>query len=218
MEVKTKISVAIYACEHDLKEALRFLLGSQSEFNLFTCHSTFTKFNEIVKSSVPNVVLMCLELKNSNAIEYLKIIRRSATGSKLLVLTTSSHKEDILAAVKAGVDGYLLKDISALKLIEAIKEVVEGGAPMSPEISRKAIELCASLSESSPLVNKGDLTSRELEVLRFLINGLSYKLVSDQLNISIDTTRGHIKNLYRKLKVNSKTEAVAKVLRNKILI
>lgn len=205
-----KITIALYSKEHKQLEGLKFLLDR--EFDVVASYSTPDRFKEVIRAHPTDVVLMGLCTIDDGAIELIKKVKSLATRTKVIVITDSAHKEDILSTARAGIDGYLLQHTTASKLITAVREVVEGGAPMSPEISRKAIELCASIHETSLVINKDSLTSRELEVLRYLIGGLSYKLVSDQLNISIDTTRGHIRNLYRKLQVNSKAEAVAKAL------
>ena len=162
----------------------------------------------------PNVLLIDIANSVQETWKQVQFIKTNYPTVKLLMLTDKEDTDSIIGSVRAGIDGYLLLNTSLVMLREAIMEVSKGGFPVSPAIARKLLQM---LSDSSEQPVAGSLTEREKEVLEQLVNGMSYKLISANLGIAINTVRSHIKKLYEKLDVNSKSEAVSKALRQKIV-
>lgn len=162
----------------------------------------------------PDVLLIDITNSFQETCRQVQLIKTNYPTVKLLMLTDNEDTDAIIGSVRAGIDGYLLLNTSLVMLREAILEVSKGGFPVSPLIARQLLQM---LSDSSEQPVAGSLTEREKEVLEQLVNGMSYKLISANLGIAINTVRSHIKKLYEKLDVNSKSEAVSKALRQKIV-
>jgi DNA-binding NarL/FixJ family response regulator len=159
----------------------------------------------------PDVVLMDINLCGDSGIECARRLKVQCPEIQILMLTVFEDTENIFEALAAGASGYLLKRMPPPKLIESIREVHEGGSPMSAPIARKVV---ASFRKQQAAANKhSPLTMREHEVLRRLSKGYTYKLISQELDTSVDTIRTHIRRIYEKLHVHSRTEAVAKYMK-----
>jgi DNA-binding NarL/FixJ family response regulator len=166
------------------------------------------------KYEVPDVLLMDIQLPGMSGIEGIGIIKQKYPDVEILMLTVYHDSHKIFDSLMAGASGYLLKHTSLPEIKESIENLVEGGAPMSPQIARKVIQhFNKPASEKKP---ESDLTSREQDIVNGLVDGLSYKMIADRYDISIDTVRAHIRNIYKKLHVNSKAEVIAKSLRGEI--
>jgi RNA polymerase sigma factor (sigma-70 family) len=159
----------------------------------------------------PDVVLMNIKLPAMNGIECTRNLRRLLPRLNIVMLTEHANNELIFEALKAGANGYLLRDQTTYQQIDAaLKEVMAGGSPLTPEVARKVVAHFQKVEEA-PGLDK--LTAREREVLDCLAEGWLYKEIADRLGISLDTARKHLKNIYRKLQVSSRTEAVVRYLR-----
>ena len=165
------------------------------------------------KKAKPDVVLMDIGLPGISGIEGVRTVKSNFETVHVLMFTVFEDDEKIFDAIRAGASGYLLKKTPPEEIVEAVKELYEGGAPMSPSIARKVIQ--AFQSQPSSAMTDYQLTGREKEILYSLVDGLSYKKIAEKYFISISTIRTHISNIYQKLHVNSKSQAVAKVLQNK---
>jgi DNA-binding NarL/FixJ family response regulator len=164
----------------------------------------------------PDVVLMDIDMPVLNGIETVNIATEKYPNTKYIMLTVFDDDDKIFDAIKAGAIGYLLKDESVDKIVTSIKEVVEfGGAPMSPRIARKALHLMVEGKTSQRKNENPILSDREKDILKGLVQGLDYKGVADMLFISPHTVRTHITNIYKKLHVSSKTQAVMFAVKNK---
>lgn len=166
-----------------------------------------------------DLILMDIEMPVLNGIETTEVVKRKYPHIKIIMLTVFDNDENIFKAIKAGADGYLLKDINAKDLHEGILETLNGGAAMNPSIALKTLKL---LRNPIDIENKKDqedikLTKRETEVLEHLSKGLSYNLIADNLILSVGTVRKHIENIYKKLQVHNKLEAVQKAKRNNLI-
>jgi DNA-binding NarL/FixJ family response regulator len=161
----------------------------------------------------PDVMLMDIQLPGMSGIEGIGIIKKEYPDIEILMLTIYHDSHKIFDSLVAGASGYLLKHTSLPEIKEAIENLVDGGAPMSPQIARKVIQ-----HFNKPVAEKpeSDLTAREQDIVNGLVDGLSYKMIADRFDISIDTVRAHIRNIYKKLHVNSKAEVIAKSLRGEI--
>ena len=165
------------------------------------------------KRSKPDVVLMDIGLPGINGIEGVRTVKSNFETIQVLMFTVFEDDEKIFDAIRAGASGYLLKKTPPEEIVQAVRELHEGGAPMSPSIARKVIHVFQS--QPPPAITDYQLTGREKEILYSLVDGLSYKKIAEKYFISISTIRTHISNIYQKLHVNSKSQAVAKVLQNK---
>ncbi len=167
--------------------------------------------SEMGKAS-PDIILMDIGLPHISGIEGVRTVKMNFPKIQVMMFTVFEEDDKIFDAIKAGASGYLLKKTPPEEIVEAIKELYHGGAPMSSSIARKVIQSFQFKSQENTL---GDypLTVRENEILYSLVDGLSYKKIAEKYCVSISTIRTHICNIYHKLHVNSKTEAVAKVLK-----
>lgn len=164
----------------------------------------------------PDVVLMDIDMPVLNGIDAVNIATEKYPNTKFIMLTVFDDDDKIFDAIKAGAIGYLLKDEGVDKIVTSIKEVVEfGGAPMSPRIARKALQLMVEGKTTQKKNEDTVLSEREKDILKGLVQGLDYKGVADLLFISPHTVRTHITNIYKKLHVSSKTQAVMLAVKNK---
>lgn len=162
----------------------------------------------------PDVILMDIQLPGMSGIKGMEIIKSKYPEIEIMMLTVYHDSHKIFDSLKAGASGYLLKHTSLPEIKESIENLMKGGAPMSPQIARKVI---SHFNEEAPKKNEDSmLTNREQDIVNGLVDGLSYKLIADRYDISIDTVRAHIRNIYKKLHVNSKAEVIAKSLRGEI--
>ena len=210
------IRVVIFEDNFLLRESLYQLINGSAGL---TCAGAFANCDDIVahiEKTSPHVVLMDIEMPGKNGIEGLKIIKGHFPEIKIIMQTVVEDDDKIFASICSGASGYLLKNTTPTRLLQAIVEVYEGGAPMTPAIAGKVLDKFRR--QSPPLSGElNDLSTREKEILECLVEGMSYKMIASSCKISIDTVRFHIRNIYEKLHVSSKSEAVAKALRRDII-
>jgi DNA-binding NarL/FixJ family response regulator len=202
------IRVSIFDDNDSLCETLALVFDATNDLIVTGQYPNALTAVEDVLYNQPDVILMDIDMPGRTGIEAVKLIRQQTTRPKILMLTVFEDVERIFAAVSAGAVGYLLKKTSADKIIESIREVMDGGAAMTPSIALKVLE-----AFRQPKTDAFLLTDKENEVLRRLVERDSYKLIAYHCNISMGTVRTHIVNIYEKLHVNSKSEAVAKALK-----
>lgn len=166
------------------------------------------------KESKPDVLLMDIQLPGMSGIEGIGIIKEKYPDIEIIMLTVYHDSHKIFDSLMAGASGYLLKHTSLPEIKESIENLAAGGAPMSPQIARKVIQHFNKPDKKKE--TESDLTPREQDIVNGLVDGLSYKLIADRFDISIDTVRAHIRNIYKKLHVNSKAEVITKSLRGEI--
>jgi len=209
------IEILIYEDNDDMREGLAQLIQRTPEFKLSGAFADCMSAEAQIKKLLPDVILMDIDMPGINGIQAVKIIRHFDVDVQILMLTVFDTNEKIFDALCAGASGYLLKKASPFKIIEAIKDVSSGGSPMTPEIAKKVL---AHFSKQ-PLKNESiyNLTQREKDILFCLTQGYSYKMIAAQLQLSIDTVRFYIKQIYLKLQVNSAPEAIAKALREHLV-
>jgi len=182
------------------------------------CTGTFEDCRQVVKNikqEIPDVVLMDIDMPHVNGIDGLQLIRTQFPSVKILMQTVFDQDNKIFEAIRAGADGYLLKKTPPEKIMEAIRELLAGGAPMTPSVARQLLQLVNGRNQKShPEIT---LTSREYEILAMLVQGLSYKMIASKICVSYPTVNSHINNIYKKLHVNSGTEAVAKAIEQRLV-
>lgn len=212
--MKTKI--LIYEDNDNLRKSLVQLLSREDEFAVLGHYPDCIYVEEQVQKTMPDVILMDIDLPELNGIEGVKKIRKVNQNTNILMLTVFDDTQSVYEALYAGANGYLLKKYISDRLIHAINDVVEGGVPMSPAIARIIVK---NLQEKGipKETSEYNLTPREVEVLVSLAKGNSYKMVAEELFISIETVRSHIKNVYSKLHVQSQSEAISKALREGLI-
>jgi DNA-binding NarL/FixJ family response regulator len=207
--------ILLFEDNAQLAEGLTMLLNSVEQYRVQGTFRNLLNLEFEIQKHQPDIVLMDIGLPNSSGIEGLRRIKKLDRNIKVIMLTGMADDESVFESLKAGADGYLLKKTSPVKLLDYIHEALEGGAPMTPTIARQVLQTFSAMNTSGPGIEA--LTPRERDVLRLLVNGKSYKLVAADLSISIDTVRTHIKSIYEKLEVNSKSEAVAKAIRGNLV-
>jgi len=209
------IRVAIVEDKSILRESLYQLINGAEGL---TCVGAFANCDDVIfniKKTSPQVVLMDIQMPGVDGIEGVKIIKEHFPEIKVIMQTVVEDDDKIFASICNGASGYLLKNTTPARLLQAIIEVYEGGAPMTPAIAQKVLD---KFRRQSPASSKelNDLSTREKEVLECLVEGMSYKMISSSCKISIDTVRFHIRNIYEKLHVGSKSEAVIKAMKGRI--
>ena len=209
------IEVLIYEDNNEMRDGLAQLIGRTAGLKLSGAFADCMATEAQVKKLVPDVILMDIDMPVINGIQAVQLIRHFDTDVQILMLTVFDTNEKIFDALCAGASGYLLKKTTPSKIVEAINDVHTGGTPMTPEIAKKVL----GHFSKQPLKNKAhyNLTDREKDILFCLTQGYSYKMIASQLQISIDTVRFYIKQIYLKLQVNSAPEAIAKALRELIV-
>lgn len=207
------VKILIYEDNSQLRDGLVILLNGMDGFELVGAYGTCDLIIEHNRNLKPDIILMDINMPVMDGIEGLKLLRKSDKEVKVLMLTVFDDNQSVFEAIKNGANGYILKKTPPAKLLEYINEAQSGGAPMTSSIATQVLKMFSSNHSSQ---QDFSLSEREREVLQLLVNGHSYKMISAELFISIDTVRSHIKKVYDKLHVNSKSEAVAKALRTKL--
>jgi DNA-binding NarL/FixJ family response regulator len=208
------ITVAIVEDEPSLLEMLTRMVTKAPQFTLLGGFPNGEEALAALPALSPDVVVMDLQLPGMNGIECTGRLRRLLPKTQVVIFTVFMDSDRIFKALSAGACGYLLKRTPRAEMILAIEQVHQGGAPMSAEIAEKVIELLHRSNPATPASEPdGQLTAREEEVLKLLADGIGTKAISVQLEVSLETVRFHLKNIYQKLHVRSQTEAVRKYLK-----
>ncbi len=210
------INILLYEDNAPLREGLSMLLNGTSGFKVAGAFQHCDHVLKQVEALQPHVILMDIDMPGMGGIAGLKLIKSHHPGVKVVMLTVFDDNLNVLEAMKAGADGYLLKKTPPARLLEAIQDVCEGGAPMTSSVARQVLQLFAHQAPAKEQPTY-QLSEREKEVLHWLVNGYSYKMVAAELFISLETVRSHIKKIYEKLQVNSKSEAVARAFKDNIV-
>ncbi len=210
----TKLPVLIYEDNDLLRESISNMIRTSDQLSLVGAFEHVLHIAEQVIKYEPRCILMDIDMPGMNGIQAVQKIRTFHTEVPIIMLTVFDDNIHVFEALRAGASGYLLKKHISTKLFDAITEVMEGGAPMSPSIARMVL---ASMLQKPAIENPYQLTVREKEILTSLSKGNSYKLIATEFIISIDTVRTHIKKIYEKLHVHSQTEAVSKAINEKLV-
>ncbi|MDP1675257.1 MAG: response regulator transcription factor [Bacteroidota bacterium] len=207
------IRVAIVEDNNDFREGLFNILQNTKGF---LCSGQYDSVEEAMKKlPLVDVVLMDIGLPGKSGIEGARLVKRKYPDTQVIMLTVFYDDKNIFDAIVAGANGYILKKTPPPKLLLAIEEAVAGGMPMTPMIARQVVEMFKK--QIPPEKENYSLTPREKEILDQLIEGLNYNMIAEKLFISLDTVRNHIRHVYEKLHVHSKSQAVAKALKHTIL-
>lgn len=202
------IRVSIYDDNHSLRDTLALLIDATDDMLSKGLYDNAMRVVENLREDMPDVILMDIDMPGRTGIEAVKLLRQTSYQPRILMLTVFEDPDRIFAAISNGAVGYLLKKTPADEIIDAIRTVMNGGAAMTPTV---ALKVLAAFQQ--PKAARLELTDKEQAVLRRLVEGDSYKLIAYHCDISMGTVRTHICNIYEKLHVNSKSEAVAKALK-----
>lgn len=207
--------VGIVEDNKKIRDLIQRYLDMQEELSCPVAVDTVEEMLEYLEEkSPPEVILMDIQLPGMSGIQGISTIKEKYPGIDIIMLTVYHDSHKIFNSLCAGASGYLLKHTSLPEIKESILKLLDGGAPMSPQIARKVINY---FQDQQPKKDPdSDLTPREHDIVNGLVDGLSYKMIADRYDISIDTVRAHIRNIYKKLHVNSKAEVIAKSLKGEI--
>lgn len=209
------IKVAIYEDNLTLRNSLTHLLQSSEEFEFLGAYENPENILDNCRKNQPHVILMDIDMPVMNGIDAATLVKTKFPDTNILILTIFEDREKLFDALKAGASGYLLKNSRVVDIIEAIHEIFHGGSPMTPTIARKVLEFFSKPQNQPNPEEK--LSERELDILKCLVSGDSYKMIAANCFISMGTVRSHINNIYKKLHVNSKSEAVVKALKENLI-
>lgn len=211
-----EIKICLFDDSPKVIEAVTLLMNMVDGMRVVSSYHNPENVVERVLESKADLVIMDIDMPRINGISAIRSLRDKKIQIPVLMFTVLEDDDHIFDAICAGANGYLLKNIEPMKMVDAIRETLNGGAPMSPGIARKVLQKFAAQNQSDTRMDY-QLTSREQEILRLLTQGKSYKMIADDCSISFETVRTHIKNIYAKLHVASMTEAVAKALNEKLV-
>jgi two-component system, NarL family, response regulator LiaR len=209
------IKVAIYEDNDSLRKSLSHLILGTPSMSLSGAYDQANCILENCSADTPDIILMDIDMPGMSGIEATALVRKQFPGVNVMIFTVFNDREKVFNALCAGATGYLLKKASTVQILEALTDLYNGGSPMTGEIARMVMEFFSN----NPLPADKDysLSEREMDIIRCLVHGDSYKMIGDSCCISIGTVRTHINNIYKKLHVNSKSEAVIKALKERLV-
>lgn len=211
------IRVTIFEDIREIRDLLAETIRVAEELILTGAYPNANEVVKIIRRDKPDVVLMDIQMPGITGIEAVQQIKAAFPDVQILMQTVFEDNARIFASICAGASGYILKDSSPERYIEAIIEVSQGGSPMPPVIARKVWTMFQQQNQPFAKESYKELSANEQKVLDCLVKGMSYKLIADECSISISTVNFHLKNIYRKLHVNSATEAISKAVKRQIV-
>jgi len=208
------MKIAIFEDNKKFRESLEFIIVTTDDMELCGSFDDTSRIRQRIEAVQPDVVLMDINIPGTNGIDAVKEIRKDFPNVRVCMQTVFEDDDKVFASLCAGASGYILKNTAPDKVLQAIREVADGGAFFTPSIAKKILNNFQQQPLHAEFIM---LSEKEKEVLKHLVEGLSYKMIADKLNVSFHTIHSHIKNIYEKLHVNSKGEAVAKALKQKLI-
>lgn len=209
------LKIAIVEDQPTIREGLRILIDSTEGYRCTAGFGSMEKALEEIGCDIPDVALVDIGLPRMSGIEGIRLLKQRYPNLLVVMLTVYGDDKRIFDAMCAGACGYLLKKTPPARLLESLKEVAGGGAPMSPEVARRVVALFHEIRP--PEDADYHLTPHEIRVLKLLVDGYTYKTASELLHVSVNTIRFHMRSIFDKLHVHSRSDAVAKALRNRIV-
>jgi DNA-binding NarL/FixJ family response regulator len=214
-QLASTLKVAIVEDERDIRECLTFLINGTDGYTCTGSYRTMEEALDKIGQQLPNLVLSDIGLPGMNGIDGIRILKERHPDLVILMLTVYDDDERIFDAMCAGASGYLLKKTPPGKLLESLKEAVAGGAPMSPEVARRVIALFRQIRPPDRVDYQ--LTPHETRLLKLFVEGHIYKTAAVELGVTVNTINFHVRNIYEKLQVHTRSEAVAKALVNRLV-
>ena len=211
----TVIEVAIVEDRREIRESLALLIGGTEGFKCIGSYRSMEEALDKLKHHQPHLLLSDIGLPGMSGIEGVAILKERYPELLILMLTVYDDDERIFDAMCAGASGYLLKKTPPARLLDSLREVASGGAPMSPEVAKRVIALFREIRP--PERADYELTPHETRLLKLLVQGHNYKTAATELGVTVHTVSFHLRSIYEKLQVHSKSEAVAKALQNRLV-
>ncbi len=208
------MKIAVFEDNLKFRESLELLIVTTSGMELCGSFADTTHLIQRIGVLLPDVVLMDINIPGTDGIESVKIIKENFPHVQVCMQTVFEDDDKIFASLCNGASGYILKNLPPEKVVQAIREVADGGSFFSSSVARKVLKSFQNQAITSDFIQ---LTDREKEILKLLVDGMSYKLIADKVAISYETVHSHIKKIYEKLHVNSKSEAVVKAIKQKLI-
>ncbi len=202
------ITVAIVEDLDEVRDGLQNFLSLSKEFSVLDVFKTAEEALYEIPKLKPNIVIMDISLPGMNGIECIRQLKDKSPATQFMMFTVYENDEKVFEALKAGASGYLLKNTGLVQLVESLKELHDGGSPMSANIARKLVTVFRDNQKQTESLET--LSNRENEILQLLAKGLLYKEIANNLSISVATVRQHIHHIYEKLHVQNRTEAINK--------
>ena len=209
------IKILLYDDNDALRTSMEALIADDEGMELAALMPNAETVETDISEIKPDVVLMDIDMPAVNGVEAVRRIRKINDRLPVIMLTVFDDNENIFNAIYAGASGYILKRYATEEVPNAVRMVLEGGAPMTGSVARKVLMMVPQAKSDEQ--EKSNLSQKETAILQFLVNGFSYKMIAAELKISIDTVRFHIKKIYDKLHVHSATEAVSKAIKDKLV-
>lgn len=210
MHNSDNIRIVIIEDDQIIRDGYAFLIGQSDNYEVINTYESFDEAAKKITADMPDVILLDIELPGTNGIEAIPKLKKILPQTHILILTVYESEKMIFDALSNGASGYLTKNTPAVKIIESIKEVTQGGGPMSVNIARVVIN-SFQRNQNSPL------SKRETQILELISNGKSRTQIANELFIDLETVRSHIKNIYIKLDVNSRADAIKIARDNKLI-
>jgi DNA-binding NarL/FixJ family response regulator len=207
------VRIVIFEDNHKLRHSLAALLGSREEYEVAGHFPDCMQAADVVRDLNPDIILMDIDMPGISGIEGVSIVKNVKPEVSVIINTVFEDDDKLFKCLCAGANGYLLKKTPPQKIFDAIREVLDGGAPLSPQIARKVL----STFHTNNNKFKYSLTAREIEVLQYLTKGYGSKQIAAEMFLSFETVRSHLKNIYEKLHVNCGKEAIVKALQERIV-
>jgi DNA-binding NarL/FixJ family response regulator len=214
-DTREVIRTAIVEDRREIREGLVVLINGTPGYVCTGSYGSMEEAIEKIRREMPEVVLCDIGLPGMDGIEGIRLLKERHPSLQLLMLTVYDDDERIFDALCAGASGYLLKRTPPARLLEALREAVTGGAPMSPEVAARVIKLFRDIRP--PARPDCDLTPHETRLLKLLVEGHNYTTAATELGVSYNTVKFHMRHVYEKLQVHSKSEAVARALRDRLV-
>lgn len=212
----SKIRVFTFDDSEDRRDSLKILIESCEDMLWVGEADNAALAVELVEENKPDVVLMDIQMPGVDGLQGLAALRKKFPSLVILMQTIFEDDDKVFSSLRSGASGYILKKASPDKFIEAIRDAYHGGAPITPSIATRVLSYFTNPAAGSKPNENYNLSNREKEILQLLVDGLSYKMISDKLNISYFTVNNHIRHIYEKMHVHSQSEAVSKALREKL--
>ena len=200
----------------ELRKTLVNLLKNNEGYIVLGDYNDVSNVVSIIKEKLPDIVILDINMPGMSGMEAISLIKEAKPDVSIIMYTQFEEEEKLFRCLCAGADGYILKKTSPFKLVEAIDEVCDGGTPLSPTIAKKILFSFRDKQKTASV--QYNLTNKESEIIQLLVKGFSVKLIAAEMNISYNTARTHLKNVYNKLHVNCGKEAIAKVLADRIIL
>lgn len=208
-------AIGIIEDNEALRKSVSLLLEMNGQFEVVLSEGSCDNIIEKLENSLPVILLMDIDMPGMNGIEGVKLVKKHFPAISIIMFTVFEDDDKIFDSLMAGADGYILKKNDPASITQSLQELKDGGAPMSPGIAQKVVHMFRQ-TQAKPL-QTFQLSKREIDILSGLVKGHTYKDLARELTLSVETVRSHLKNIYEKMHVHSKSEAVAKALKNKIV-